>query len=84
MDEKRAGDRAGGGPKDTTAYSASKAPETQREAEEKEPVRDFRLIPGGRHGSEAAIGMSGMDRADVPSEGIDPGMTRYGDSPESA
>ena len=81
MDEKPS---QGGGPKDTTAYSGSKAPETRQHAEEKETVRDFRLIPGGKHGAPAEVGMSGMDREDVPSEGIDPGLTRYGDSPESA
>ena len=57
---------------DTTEYSASKAPETKREAEEQETVRDFRLIPGGRRGSGQAIGMSAMDRNDVPNHGENP------------
>lgn len=54
------------------------------EAKEQETVRDFRLIPGGKRGSEKAVGMSAMDRDDVPSEGKDLGLVKYGDSPESA
>ena len=57
---------------DTSAYSASKAPETKREAEERETVRDFRLIPGGKRGSEKVIGMSAMNREDVPNHGEKP------------
>jgi hypothetical protein len=55
-------------------------PETRREAEE-ETTRDFRLTPGGRHGSTEPIGMSALDRDDVPSEGRDLGLVKYGDSP---
>jgi hypothetical protein len=69
---------------DTSEYSASKAPETRREAEEQETVRDFRLIPGGKHGSEQAIGMSAMDRDDVPNHGENPGVEKFGDSPDIA
>lgn len=73
-----------GGPGDTSEHSASKAPETREEAEEKHPFSDFRLIPGGQHRADTEVGMSAMDRADVPSEGKSPGQTKYGDSPESA
>ena len=83
MDEKKSEDLTGRS-KDTAEYSATKAPETRREAEEQETVRDFRLIPGGKRGSENAIGMSAMDRDDVPCEGKDLGLVKYGDSPESA
>lgn len=69
---------------DTSEYSASKAPETKREAEEQETVRDFRLIPGGRRGSERAIGMSAMDRDEVPSHGENPKIEKFGDSPDIA
>jgi hypothetical protein len=69
---------------DTSEYSASKAPETRREAEEQETVRDFRLIPGGRRGSEHAIGMSAMDRDEVPNHGENPKVEKFGDSPEIA
>jgi hypothetical protein len=69
---------------DTSADSASKAPEAKREAEERETVRDFRLIPGGKRGSEKAIGMSAMDREDVPGRGEDPKMEKFGDSPDIA
>jgi len=68
---------------DTTEYSASKAPDTKAEAEEPEPYSDLRLIPGGRRGARAEIGMSAMDRNDVPSEAREPGQTRYGDSPKA-
>jgi hypothetical protein len=83
MDEKKSED-ATGRAKDTAEYSASKAPETRREAEEKETVRDFRLIPGGKRGVESAVGMSAMDRDDVPSEAKNLDLVKYGDSPESA
>jgi hypothetical protein len=64
MDEKQ---------KNTTDYSASKAPETRQAADEKETIRDFRLIPGGRRAShEAIIGMAALDRDDVPSQGKRP------------
>ena len=69
---------------DTSEYSASKAPETRREAEEQETVRDFRLIPGGRRGSEHAIGMSAMDRDEVPNHGENPKVEKFGDSPDIA
>jgi len=69
---------------DTSAYSASKAPETKREAEERETVRDFRLIPGGKRGSEKAIGMSAMDREEVPNHGENPKVEKFGDTPEIA
>ena len=75
MDEKKT---------DTTQYSASKAPETRREAEERETIRDFRLIPGGRHGSHEAIGMAALERDDVPSEGDGLDLVKSGDSPENA
>jgi hypothetical protein len=84
MDKNKLEEDLTGRSKDTAAYSATKAPETRREAEEQETVRDFRLIPGGKRGSENAIGMSAMDRDDVPSEGKDLGLVKYGDSPESA
>lgn len=44
---------------DTTAYSASQAPETRKEAEEDTPFSDWRLIPGGPRGSHADVGMPG-------------------------
>ena len=48
-------------PKDTAAYSASKAPETRKAAEEKETVRDTRLQPGGATPSPTLQGMAGLD-----------------------
>jgi hypothetical protein len=85
MDERKE-DRtppAGTGTSDTTEYSASKAPETKSEAEEPNTYSDLRLIPGGRRGARAEVGMSAMDRSDVPSEAREPGQTRYGDSPKA-
>ncbi|HET9348383.1 MAG TPA: hypothetical protein VFO13_04530 [Arthrobacter sp.] len=73
----------GVGTDDTTEYSASKAPETKHEAEEQNPYSDMRLIPGGRRAARAEIGMSAMDRSEVPSEAREPGLTRYGDSPKA-
>jgi hypothetical protein len=71
-----------GGREDTTDYSASKAPETRREAEEEESTPDDRLVPGGAHGSPAGVGMSAMDRKDVPSGAAKPDQLRAGDSPK--
>ena len=70
------------GPNDRTEYSSSKAPETQAEAEEKTPYSDMRLIPGGRLGAPIEIGMSAMNRDDVPSGARELGQVRYGDSPK--
>jgi hypothetical protein len=57
------------GPSDATDYSSSKAPETQKEAEERHPhPSDPRLVPGGAHGSAADPGMSSLDR-DIPPSG---------------
>ena len=47
--------------RDTAEYSASKAPETKKQAEERETTPDSRLIPGGAHGSPTAQGMAGLD-----------------------
>lgn len=65
----------------TADYSASKAPETKAEAEEKVSTPDMRLIPGGSHGARADIGISAMERTDVPSGALSTGQARYGDSP---
>jgi hypothetical protein len=67
---------------DTSEHSASKAPETQTYAEERDPYADWRLIPGGAHGAHTEIGMSAMDRDQVPSGAEDPRQTLYGDSPD--
>ena len=70
------------GKEDTSEYSASKAPETRRESEERESTPDERLTPGGVHGAAADVGMSGMDRKDVPSGAAKPAQLRAGDSPK--
>jgi hypothetical protein len=67
---------------DTSEYSASKAPETRREAEEATTTHDSRLIPGGDHGATVEIGMSAMDRSEVPSEARPAGSTPHGDWPD--
>jgi hypothetical protein len=66
---------------DTSEHSASKAPETQAAAEERETQPDPRLIPGGAHGAHVDVGMSAMDRDRVPNHADNPGLTNYGDSP---
>ena len=48
--------------KDTAEYSASKAPETRKHAEEKETVKDWRLQPGGETGSPTSQGMAAVDQ----------------------
>lgn len=74
-------DRKGPDTGDTTEYSASKAPEIRREAEERQGAADARLIPGGARGARVEVGMSAMDRGDVPSEATNPGLSNYGTSP---
>jgi hypothetical protein len=54
------------GPSDATDYAPSKAPETQKAAEQKEPSGDPRLRPGGAHGSPTDPGMSSLDRDQQP------------------
>lgn len=70
-----------GGKTDTTDYSASKAPETRAEGEERESTPDDRLIPGGAQGSPTPVGMSAMDRADVPSRAEKPEERDMGKPP---
>lgn len=68
--------------RDTSEYSASKAPDTRRHAEERaaeDPV-DWRLIPGGRTGSPERIGMDALEQSRQPE---DPeGPARHPESPD--
>ena len=66
--------------KDTSEYSASKAPETRKQAEEKETVKDWRLQPGGEMGSPAKQGMAALDRKTVPSGAKDSDQIAYDDT----
>jgi hypothetical protein len=53
--------------KDTSEYAPSKAPETRREAEERDGISDTRLIPGGAEPrTHTPQGMESLDRADTP------------------
>jgi len=71
--------------KDTSEYSATKAPETRAAAEERDGARTSTLIPGGAHGSPTAQGMAGLDRDDQPGGDQNPEQPSYGDTgrPES-
>jgi hypothetical protein len=82
MAEQQFAKNADRGGKDTTDYSASKAPETAAEATEQVTTTDPRLIPGGGHGAHADVGMSAMDRADVPSGAEKPDQLSVGDAPK--
>lgn len=66
---------------DTSASSASQAPETRKGAEEPPLYSDTRLIPGGAHGSGADVGMSGMHREDLPSRAMKPEERHNEDAP---
>lgn len=67
--------------RDTSEYSSSKAPETAEHAEEKDPVVDSRLIPGGAEPrTDSAQGMAGLDREAVPDHATDTVQTRYRDT----
>jgi hypothetical protein len=64
---------------DTPDYSSTQAPETRKEAEEKQPLpADGRLHPGGSHGTAHDPGMSSLDRADTLSGGESTGQEDYG------
>jgi hypothetical protein len=68
-------------PDDTSEYSSTKAPETRKEAEERDEFSDPRLIPGGAEPrSHTDQGMAGLDRDTVPSQATDTGQTRYRDT----
>jgi len=86
MADERAAGNKGPGTDDTTEYSASKAPETRRHAEERAPedVKDARLIPGGAHGATAPTGMAALDREQVPNRATNPGQTDFGDVDETS
>lgn len=67
--------------KDTSEYSATKAPETRAEAEETVSQPDPRLLPGGAEPrTHSAQGMAGLDRDTVPNAATDTGQTRYRDT----
>jgi hypothetical protein len=57
--------------KDTSEYSASKAPDTREHGEETTSEPDTRLEPGGPLGTPEPTGMSALDPEDVPA--LDPG-----------
>lgn len=70
------------GPSDATDYSSSKAPETTKEAEEREDQpTDPRLLPGGAHGAKQDPGMSSLDPEEAISGGRSTGQEDYGQPP---
>ena len=66
---------------DTSEYSASKAPENREHVESTATTGDHRLMPGGRHGARAPVGMSELDHDKVPNEARDPQQAHYGEEP---
>lgn len=69
-------------PAESDDYSASQAPETQDEAQDRSGASDPRLIPGGASGSPAELGLTGMDESDVPSKAHKPDQLDVRDSPD--
>jgi hypothetical protein len=58
---------------DKSEYSSTKSPETAEHAEERDPVVDPRLIPGGAEPrSDTPQGMEGLDRTQLPGGGDTP------------
>ena len=53
------------------------------EAEYSVAPHDPRLIPGGAKGAHVDVGMSSMDRDQVPSEALRPRVEQFGDSEKS-
>ena len=70
------------GQSDATAYKPTNTPETPTASEERAEADDTRLIPGGARGAHAEIGMSAMDRADVPSGAQKPDQLDVRDAPD--
>lgn len=72
---------SGPGTDDTTEYAPSKAPETREHAEDRssDDVHDDRLLPGGRHGASADVGMSGIDRSAIPGGADSPRQADFGE-----
>jgi hypothetical protein len=72
------------GPSDATDYSSTQAPETRKEAEEREPhPGDPRLIPGGEHGAAADPGMSSLDRDTTIGGAQSPGQQDFGSTADA-
>jgi hypothetical protein len=69
-------------PADSDDYSASQAPETQQEAQDRSGGTDSRLMPGGARGSAAEIGLTAMDEGNVPSKAQKPAQLDVKDSPD--
>ena len=58
-------------------------PNDPDDAEHSEAPHDPRLIPGGARGAHVDVGMSSMDRDQVPSKALPPRVEDFGDSPKS-
>jgi hypothetical protein len=70
------------GPSDATDYSSTKAPDTQRHAEEQDaPPSDMRLIPGGAHGTHTPQGMAGLEREELATRADGTKQTDFGHPP---
>jgi hypothetical protein len=81
MDDNQTDRTKGAGANVTTGSPALTAPDPKQEAEGKQPYADMRLIPGGRLGASIQIGISAVNRGDIPSGAREMGQARYGDSP---
>ena len=64
-----------------TEYSATKAPENRPHVESTAAVNPATLRPGGATGSPVAIGISAVDRVDIPSGARKPEELAYGENP---
>ncbi len=68
--------------RDTGEYSSSEAPEIREHAEEREGnYSDWRLVPGGVHGSSLPQGIEALYRETVPGEATVPVQSRDRDAP---
>jgi hypothetical protein len=82
--DKQAKKPEGVGTNDSSEYAPSKAPDTRQHAEERETVIDERLLPGGAHGAAVDVGMSGIDRAAIPTGADSPRQTDFGTADETS
>ena len=74
----------GVGTDDSSEYAPSKAPDTRQHAEERETVIDERLLPGGAQGAVEEIGISGLDRAAIPTGADSPRQTDFGSADKTS
>jgi hypothetical protein len=66
---------------DASDYSATKAPENREHVESEHQSGDSSLVPGGAAGASNDVGMSSLERDEVPNRATRPEKVAYGENP---